>query len=83
MSSRQGIYLDAQGPMDKGHPPFLAAHMINDPTWIVPERPVPLKRLAISQANCEFNQDFTLAATKDIKIGDELLVLYSFVEEDR
>jgi hypothetical protein len=80
-SRHHGIYLDAEGPMDQEHPPFLGAHMVNDPTWIMPEMPVPLQSLA-SQANCEFNEDFTLAATRDIKIGDECLALYSFVEED-
>jgi hypothetical protein len=80
-SRHHGIYLDAEGPVDQEHPPFWGAHMANDPTWIVPETPVPLQSLT-SQANCDFNEDFTLAATRDIKIGDECLALCSFVEED-
>jgi hypothetical protein len=43
------------------------------------ETPVP----PASLANCEFNDGFTLAASRDTKTNQqELLVLYNFSEEE-
>jgi hypothetical protein len=80
--SNTGIFLDAKGPMDSPENPcFLGAHMVNDPTWMPPETPVPLASLE-SQANCEFNEDFTLAAKRDIKKNEELPTLCCFEESE-
>jgi hypothetical protein len=76
LCKEQAIYLNAQGSIIKGHPPFLGAHMVNDPQWIPPKETVP-------PANCQFNQDFTLvAATRHIQTNQELLTLYNFDEEE-
>jgi hypothetical protein len=74
-----GIILDAQGPIDEEYPPFLGAHMVNDPYWKCPLESDPLptidwmKRLV----NTVFNNDFTFAAKRNIKTHEELLAFYN------
>jgi hypothetical protein len=60
------VVLDAKGPIDKGNPPFLGAHMVNDPTWI-PHEETASSAPGWHLANCEFNEDFTLAAERSGK----------------
>jgi hypothetical protein len=65
--------LGAKGPIDQGNPPFLGAPMVNDSTWTPPkETHVP----PTSLANYEFNDNFTLAASRDTKTNQELLVTF-------
>jgi hypothetical protein len=47
----------------------------------LPETPLPLASLQ-SQANCDFNEDFTFAAKQDIKKNEELLTLCYFEESE-
>jgi hypothetical protein len=75
-SKDKAIYLDSQGSISKGYPPFLGAHMVNDSTWIPP------REMSVPLANCQFNDDFTLAATGDINTNQELLALYNFTDEE-
>ena len=54
----------ARGPMDKKFPPFLGAHMANDPCWISSEDGVSQKEMA-RLVNCRFDADFTMVASRD------------------
>lgn len=76
-----GVYVDAEGPIDDGYPPFLGAHMANDPIW-TPSRDGVSKKEMARRHNCEFQSDFTLVATRHIEADDEILVLYSFHEDE-
>jgi hypothetical protein len=59
--------------------------MVNNPTWLpplIPGEEPPNQSSLESMANCKFCSDFTLVATKPIKKGQELLILYHFTEEE-
>jgi hypothetical protein len=62
----------------------LGAQMINDPTWLppafIPGQEPPKQSSLESLANCQFNDDFTLVARKQIMKSQELLTLYHLLE---
>jgi hypothetical protein len=73
--------VNAQGPIDQNFPPFLWAHMANDPTWIPGEDGVTPLEMA-RQHNCRFEWDFAMVAARDIEDDEELLVPYCFNEKN-
>jgi hypothetical protein len=68
--------LDAHGPMDRGNAPFLGAHMVNDPTWIIHGCMENRRSTCARRANCRFRDDFTMIATRLILAQEELFVIY-------
>ena len=76
----EGVSVDAQGPVDQNYPPFLGAHMANDPAWIPSEEGVSMKEMA-RLCNCRFEADFTMLASQDIAEGEELLASCGFDED--
>jgi hypothetical protein len=69
-STNDTFYLDAVGGMADGHPPFLGCHMANDPNHAC--------RIADkTKCNCYFDPQLILVLSKNLEIGDELLVDYN------
>ena len=81
-SPDMGLFVDAQGPIDMGFPPFLGAHMINDPSWKPDEGVVSTAETSPCLPNCEFQVDFTVMATKAIEEDEEILVNYGFEDNN-
>jgi hypothetical protein len=84
MQSQDGTILDAQGPLDIKYALFWGAQMVNDPTWLppvfIPGQEPPKQSSLESLANCQFNDNFTLVASKQIMKSQELLTLYHLLE---
>jgi hypothetical protein len=65
------LTLNAKGSMAEGYPPFIAAHMVNDPNFFA------IDTVDLDRCNCHFDPDFMLVLTKDVCAHEELLVDYN------
>ena len=64
------LFVDALGSMANGNPPFLGAHMANDPNFATNEVDKTL-------SNCYFDEEFLVVLSKDVKADEELLIDYN------
>jgi hypothetical protein len=66
-NDNNAFYTDAVVGMQDGHPPFLGAHIANDPNHA-------RATVDLIRCNCQFDPDLMLVLTKDIGHGEEPLV---------